>query len=137
MTDRNAAVLVLDLEKQGVLGEVGSLMNASPAIVDKYSRLTVLNFAMIKSATLLPVLQKLSGIREIHLPDRDVDAILVVCWLRLLVSADCNWPQLPALVFWRHRIDLASMKQGRVPPSLTASVSRLTESVGFVGHRTA
>ena len=137
MSDRNAAVLVLDLEKQGVLGEVGSLMNASPAIVDKYSRLTVLNFAMIKSAILLPVLQKLSGIREIHLPDRDVDAILVVCWLRLLVSADCNWPQLPALVFWRHRIDLASMKQGRVPPSLTASVSRLTESVGFVGHRTA
>ena len=137
MTDRNAAVLVLDLEKQGVLGEVGSLMNASPAIVDKYSRLTVLNFAMIKSAILLPVLQKLSGIREIHLPDRDMDAILVVCWLRLLVSADCNWPQLPALVFWRHRIDLASMKQGRVPPSLTASVSRLTESVGFVGHRTA
>ena len=137
MTDRNAAVLVLDLEKQGVLGEVGSLMNASPAIVDKYSRLTVLNFAMIKSAILLPVLQKLSGIREIHLPDRDVDAILVVCWLRLLVSADCNWPQLPALVFWRHRIDLASMKQGRVPPSLTALVSRLTESVGFVGHRTA
>ena len=137
MTDRNAAVLVLDLEKQGVLGEVGSLMNASPAIVDKYSRLTVLNFAMIKSAILLPVLQKLSGIREIHLPDRDMDAILVVCWLRLLVSADCNWPQLPALVFWRHRIDLASMKQGRVPPSLTALVSRLTESVGFVGHRTA
>ena len=137
MTDRKAAVLVLDLEKQGVLGEVGSLMNASPAIVDKYSRLTVLNFAMIKSAILLPVLQKLSGIREIHLPDRDVDAILVVCWLRLLVSADCNWPQLPALVFWRHRIDLASMKQGRVPPSLTALVSRLTESVGFVGHRTA
>ena len=137
MTDRNAAVLVLDLEKQGVLGEVGSLMNASPAIVDKYSRLTVLNFAMIKSAILLPVLQKLSWIREIHLPDRDVDAILVVCWLRLLVSADCNWPQLPALVFWRHRIDLASMKQGRVPPSLTASVSRLTESVGFVGHGTA
>ena len=137
MTDRNAAVLVLDLEKQGVLGEVGSLMNASPAIVDKYSRLTVLNLAMIKSAILLPVLQKLSGIREIHLPDRDVDAILVVCWLRLLVSADCIWPQLPALVFWRHRIDLASMKQGRVPPSLTASVSRLTESVGFVGHRTA
>ena len=137
MTDGNAAVLVLDLEKQGVLGEVGSLMNASPAIVDKYSRLTVLNLAMIKSAILLPVLQKLSGIREIHLPDRDVDAILVVCWLRLLVSADCIWPQLPALVFWRHRIDLASMKQGRVPPSLTASVSRLTESVGFVGHRTA
>ena len=137
MTDRNAAVLVLDLEKQGVLGEVGSLMNASPAIADKYSRLTVLNFAMIKSAILLPVLQKLSGIREIHLPDRDVDAILVVCWLRLLVSADCNWPQLPALVFWRHRIDLASMKQGRVPPSLTASASRLSESVGSVGHRTA
>ena len=137
MTDRNAAVLVLDLEKQGVLGEVGSLMNASPAIVDKYSRLTVLNFAMIKSAILLPVLQKLSWIREIHLPDRDVDAILVVCWLRLLVSADCNWPQLPALVFRRHRIDLASMKQGRVPPSLTASASRLSESVGSVGHRTA
>ena len=137
MTDRNAAVLVLDLEKQGVLGEVGSLMNASPAIVDKYSRLTVLNFAMIKSAILLPVLQKLSWIREIHLPDRDVDAILVVCWLRLLVSADCSWPQLPALVFRCHRIDLASMKQGRVPPSLTALVSRLTESVGFVGHRTA
>ena len=137
MTDRNAAVLVLDLEKQGVLGEVGSLMNASPAIADKYSRLTVLNFAMIKSAILLPVLQKLSGIREIHLPDRDVDAILVVCWLRLLVSADCNWPQLPALVFRCHRIDLASMKQGRVPPSLTASASRLSESVGSVGHRTA
>ena len=137
MTDRNAAVLVLDLEKQGVLGEVGSLMNASPAIVDKYSRLTVLNFAMIKSAILLPVLQKLSGIRDIHLPDRDVDAILVVCWLRLLVSADCSWPQLPALVFRCHRIDLASMKQGRVPPSLTASASRLSESVGSVGHRTA
>ena len=137
MTDRNAAVLVLDLEKQGVLGEVGSLMNASPAIVDKYSRLTVLNFAMIKSAILLPVLQKLSWIREIHLPDRDVDAILVVCWLRLLVSADCSWPQLPALVFRCHRIDLASMKQGRVPPSLTASASRLSESVGSVGHRTA
>ena len=137
MTVGNAAVLVLDLDKQGVLGEVGSLMNASPAIVDKYSRLTVLNFAMIKSAILLPVLQKLSGIRDIHLPDRDVDAILVVCWLRLLVSADCSWPQLPALVFRCHRIDLASMKQGRVPPSLTASVSRLTESVGFVGHRTA
>ena len=137
MTDRNASTLVLDLDKQGVLGEVGSLTNASPAIAGRYSQLTVLNFAMIKSAILLPVLQKLSGIRDIHLPDRDVDAILVVCWLRLLVSADCSWPQLPALVFRCHRIDLASMKQGRVPPSLTASVSRLTESVGFVGHRTA
>ena len=110
MTGLNTAfVLALDLEDGGIIHEVTSVTRLSRDDAEMYQQVSVRNFAMIKAAVLLPVLQKLSMIEEIHMPDRDMDIVLVVYWRCLLAHASCLRRRLPTLVFRRQRMDLACM----------------------------